>query len=132
MQPHDVPLHDIKPLIEIHDYTPYYLTAAALVVAGLLGLVLYLLIRQYRRSRRHDRRWECLKALKSIDLERPKAAAYAITYHARCFAGDSPRLQEAYSNLSRRLEPYKFRKEVPPIDSETRAYFGIFLGMIDV
>ena len=73
-----------------------------------------------------------MDALGTVDLDDAKRAAYAITTLGRCFAGDSPRMQEAYRNLSARLEPYKFKKTVPPIDEETRAYFRIFLGMIDV
>lgn len=128
----DVPLHDIKPLIAIHDYTPYYLAAATAVLLALLLVVAYLLLRRYRELRRRNRRRECLEALQAVDLGDAKAAAYAITRLGRCFAGDSPRLQEAYRNLSARLEPYKFRKTVPAIDENTRAYFRIFLGMIDV
>ncbi|MEJ2468464.1 MAG: hypothetical protein P8Y51_05230 [Campylobacterales bacterium] len=132
MRSNDIPLHDIKPLIEIHDYTPYYLGAAAAVVLALLLVVAYLLVMQYRRSRGRNRRRECLEALNGVDLDHAKDAAYAITRLGRCFASDSPRLEEAYRNLSRRLEPYKFKKTVPPIDEETRAYFRIYLGMIDV
>lgn len=132
MHSNDIPLHDIKPLIEIHDYTPYYLAAAALVVGALLLVVVYLLVMQFRRERGRSRRRECLDALNAVDLDRAKDAAYAITSLGRCFSEDSTRLHEAYENLSRRLEPYKFKKTVPPIDEETRAYFRIYLGMIDV
>jgi len=132
MQDVDIPLHDIKPLIEIHDYTPYYLAAATAAVLILLALVLYLLIRRYREGRVRNRRRECLDALNRVDLGAAKEAAYAITRLGRCFSEDSPRLQEAYRNLTGRLEPYKFKKTVPAIDEDTRAYYRVFLGMIDV
>jgi len=128
----DIPLHDIKPLVEITDYTPYYMAAAAMVVLMLAAVVLYLLILRYREGRKRNRRRECMNGLEAVDLDDAKAAAYGITRLGRCFADDSPRLQEAYRNLSSRLEPYKFKKAVPPIDEETRAYYRIFLGMIDV
>jgi hypothetical protein len=132
MRSDDIPLHDIKPLVEIHDYTPYYLAAAAAVVLFFLLLVLYLLIRRYLGERRENTRRACRRALETVDLDDAKQAAYAISRLGRRFAEDSPRLQEAFENLERRLEPYKFRKTVPPIDEETRAYFRIYLGMIDV
>ena len=132
MQAVDIPLHDIKPLIEIHDYTPYYLAAATAAVLTLLGLVLYLLGRRYREGRGRNRRRECLDALGAVDLDDAKTAAYTITRLGRCFAEDSPRLQEAYLNLRGRLEPYKFKRTVPAIDEDTRAYYRVFLGMIDV
>ena len=132
MQADDIPLHDIKPLIEIHDYMPYYLAAATALLLVLLGLVVYVLIRRYLESRVRNRRRECLDALNAVDLDDAKTAAYTITQLGRCFSDDSPRLQEAYRNLSGRLEAYKFRKTVPAIDEDTRAYFRVFLGMIDV
>lgn len=132
MRSNDIPLHDIKPLVVIHDYTPYFLLAALIAVAALLLILLYLLFKQYRSGGERNRRKEWLEALRSVDLDDPKAAAYAITRLGRCFAGDSPRVREAYENLSGRLEPYKFKKAVPEIDTETRAYYRIFLGMIDV
>jgi hypothetical protein len=132
MRADEIPLHDIKPLIPLYDYTPYYLATAAAVVLVLLALVAYLLTRRYREGRRLDRRRECLDALSAVNLDDTKAAAYAITRLGRCFAEDSPRLQEAYRNLAGRLDAYKFKPSVPEIDEDTRAYFRVFLGMIDV
>lgn len=128
----DLPLHDIKPLVEIIDYTPFLFGAAAAVVLLLGVLVAYVLFRRLREGKRHGYRQECFDALSAVDFEQPKAAAYAISKLGRCFADDSPRLAEVYGNLYRRLEPYKFKRSVPPLDEETRAFFRIYLGMIDV
>jgi hypothetical protein len=132
MQSQTLELHDIKPLIPLYDYTPYYLAAAGVAVLALVLLVGYVLVRRYRESRVQNRRQDAFDALGAVDLDDAKRAAYAITRLGRRFADDSPRLEEAYRNLSARLEPYKFKKSVPPIDEDTRAYFRIFLGMIDV
>jgi len=132
MRSDDIPLHDIKPLIEIHDYTPYFLLAALVVAVALLLVVLYLLFKQRGGSTGRGGRKDCLAALRAVAFDDAKTAAYEITRLGRCFADDSPRVREAFHNLCRRLEPYKFRKNVPPIDEETRAYYRIFLGMIDV
>lgn len=127
-----IPLHDIKPLVDITDYTlPFLVTAA--VLAALLTLALgYLLWKRWRGAQRENRRRRCLEALRKVDLDDTKNAAYAITRLGLCFAKDSVRLQEAYGNLTARLSPYKYRRSVPKMDGETRAYFRIFLGMIDV
>ena len=125
-------LHDIKPLMPMHDYTLYFLTAAAIVVTVIIVLVVYLAVRRWQHARRENRRQKCFDALQRIDFGDSKAAAYAITGYGRCFESDSPRLQEAFHNLTERLEPYKYKKTVPPIDEETRSYYRIFLGMIDV
>jgi hypothetical protein len=52
--------------------------------------------------------------------------------HGRAFADDSQRLREAYDNLVARLERYKYKKRVGPIDDESRSYYKIYLEMIDV
>lgn len=132
MRTDDIPLHDIKPLVEIHDYTPYYFALATAVAVVLLLLMLFVFVRRWRAARRSNRRHACLRALEAVSFDDAKAAAYELTRLGRCFADDSPRLSEAYANLCRRLEPYKYKKKVPKIDEETRAYFRIFLGMIDV
>ena len=51
---------------------------------------------------------------------------------ARATPDDSTRCREAYDALVDRLAPYKYRKAVDPIDEETRSYYAIYLGMIDV
>ena len=132
MRTQELPLHDIKPLMPMHDYTLYFLAGAAAVAMLFLGLAVYLMLRRWRRFRRENRRKKCYEALERVDFGDAKTAAYAVTEFGRCFASDSPRLAEAYRNLTERLEAYKYRKTVPPIDEETRGYYRIFLGMIDV
>jgi len=61
-----------------------------------------------------------------------KRAAYDITKYGYVFADDSARNREVYENLLRRLAPYKYKKEVGAMDAETKSYFNIYLGMIDV
>jgi hypothetical protein len=132
MKSDDIPLHDIKPLVEIQDYTVYFLGGAFAVVTFLLLAIVFIVWKQWRLRRLHDRRRRCFAELEAVDFSDAKAAAYAISRLGRCFRDDSPRLLEAYRNLEERLEPYKYRREVPPIDGETRSYYRIFLGMIDV
>ena len=128
----DIPLHDIKPLLEVHDqtYTMFVLLVAAAVVL-LLGS-LYLLWRFWRHRKRVNLRKETFKALESVEFGDSKQAAYAITRHGLLFAGDSPRCREAYDALVARLAPYKYRKRVDAIDEETVSYYQIYVGMIDV
>ncbi len=128
----ELPLHDIKPPVEIHDYTVLFFTVAALVVAAVALAVAFVAWRHWRQRRSENRRRRCFERLQHIKTDDAKAAAYAITRYGRCFAGDSERLREAYRNLTERLAPYKYRKTVPPLDEETLSYYRIFLGMIDV
>jgi len=127
----DIPLHDIKPLMEVPDHS---LTLLLLLAAALLVVIAgagYALWRRFRR-RRYDERRETFARLESVDFSDPKAAAYAVTRDGARFAGDSQRCKEAYDALVARLGAYKYKKGVAPVDEETVSYYRIYVGMIDV
>ena len=129
---YDIPLHDIKPLMEVPDSSFTILTVLVVIVAVVLAGGLYLFYRYLEGIKRVNHRKIHYKALKKIDFRDPKSAAYAITEHGRIFAEDSERLNETYLNLISRLEEYKYKKVVAAIDDESRSYYKIYLEMIDV
>ena len=129
---YDIPLHDIKPLMEVPDSSFTLFTIVLLIVVVLLLGALYLLYRFIQSQKTVNYRKIHYQALKKIDFKDPKRAAYAITEHGRIFAEDSERLNETYVNLVSRLEVYKYQKVVAKIDDESRSYYKIYLGMIDV
>jgi len=128
----DIPLNDIKPLVEIEEYSFWILNG--LIIAGLLlfTALLFLLWRYLKERRRYNYRKICFKALEGVSFANSKVAAYAITRHGLCFVEDSERLKETYYNLLSKLEPYKYKKEVDNIDDEVISYYHIYIGMIDV
>lgn len=129
---YDIPLHDIKPLMEVPDNSFVLLSGIIIVATLLLSGGLYLLYKFVKSRQTLNRRKIHYTALEEIDFSDPKKAAYAITDHGRIFADDSERLREAYDNLVVRLNRYKYRKSVEAVDEESRSYFNIYLGMIDV
>ena len=129
---YDIPLHDIKPLMEVPDSSFTILTILVGIAAVVLAGGLYLLYRYLQSRKTVNHRKVHYKALKKVDFKDPKRAAYAITEHGRIFAEDSERLNETYANLMSRLEVYKYKKVVAAIDDESRSYYKIYLEMIDV
>jgi hypothetical protein len=129
---YDIPLHDIKPLMEVPDNSAVVLGIIIIIAALLIGGGFYLLYRFVRSRQTLNLRKVHFDALGKIDFSDSKKAAYAITDHGRIFADDSERLHEAYDNLVVRLNRYKYRKRVEAIDEESRSYYKIYLGMIDV
>jgi hypothetical protein len=65
-------------------------------------------------------------------LSDAKRAAYDITFYGSSFKDDSQRHHEMYENLVSRLQKYKYKKEVEPIDEETLGYIELYRGMCDV
>jgi len=129
---YDIPIHDIRPLMEVPDNSFAFLMVVIVLVVILLCSAFYLLYIYYKRGKKSSLRKEHFKALEKVDFKQPKEAAYQITYYGRTFSEDSERLHEAYNNLLTYLEAYKYKKSVAPINDESRSYYKIYLEMIDV
>ncbi|WP_456404919.1 hypothetical protein [Hydrogenimonas sp.] len=128
MNPSEIPIRDIKPLVPIPDIS-IYLFAALLAVGVLLFAAAAIFVwRRWRRRRSVDPRIEWLRRLDRIDYRDPKKAAYLMTRYGRLLAEDKRR-QEILSQLLPRLERYKYRKDVPPLDDETKRYMKLFIEM---
>ena len=128
---YDIPLHDIKPLMEAPD-SSFTISAIIFVIAVLLFFWVFFLIYRFVQNKREiNHRKIHYRALKKIDFRDAKKAAYAITEHGRIFAEDSERLNETYVNLVSRLEVYKYKKVVTAIDDESRRHYKRYLKMID-
>ncbi len=128
MSPSDIPIHDIKPLMPIPDISLYIFSV--LVAAGLLAaaVVAMFLWRLWRRGRKADPRIAWLRKLDSIDFSDAKRSAYIMTRYGRLLAEDKRR-REILSQLLPRLERYKYKKEVPPLDEETKRFMKLFIEM---
>ena len=128
MRGQDLPIRDIKPLLPIPDVSLYLLVG--MVVAGVLmvGTLLYFGWRWWRSHRKKDPRLVWLAKLDQIDYNDPKKAAYTMTRYGRLLAEDKRR-EEILHQLLPKLERYKYQKEVPPLDEETKRFMRLFIEM---
>ncbi len=132
MQHTTIHLHDIKPLLEIPDYSFYYFLAIIVMVTILLFGILYLAYRWIKNRKKFNIRAEHYRLLKNVNYKNAKKAAYEITHYGETFKNDSPRHTRAYENMLEHLEQYKYKKDVEDFDSDTIHYIELFEGMIDV
>ena len=136
MNPHnkavDIPLHDIKGLIEVPDYSIYYFTAAVIVGLLIIAGVFYLLYRYLKYKNRYNIRKEHLKAIRNIDMNDTKKAAYELTRYGLTFRDDSPRHQKHYELMLHALDAFKYKKKVDAFDSETLRHIHNYEEMLDV
>ncbi len=122
-------LKDIKPLVEIPDYS-FYLYLGFILFATLLAAVgVYFFIRLLSRKKR-DRKRELLEYLRGLDLNDSKRVAYEITKWGRYLVSDESRAR-LYGELVRKLTPYKYKKEVPPLSDEIKREIRLFLRVND-
>lgn len=126
----DIPLHDIKPLVEVPDNSLFYLLMLSIFIVLALGLLLFWLWKAYTQSKKENLRKHYLKKIQTVDLSSAKEAAYAISAYGRLLA-QSEREKEMLENLDSRLSSYKFKKEVDALDEETLAYYQLFLEVLD-
>ncbi len=128
MKPVDLPIRDIKPLLPIPDVSLYLF--AALVLAGLVVLAAlgFYGWKWWQANRKIDPRLRWLEQLDRIDYSDPKKAAYVMTRYGRLLATEK-RQKEIMEQLLPRLERYKYKKEVPPLDEETKRFMHLFIEM---
>ncbi|MCW8895246.1 hypothetical protein [Sulfurimonas sp.] len=131
-QSYDIPLHDIKPIVEVQEYSLYYFLGVSLLVVILTCAIAYFIYLWFKRRNAFNIRKEHIKLLNSLDLNDTKRSAYAITMFGATFKDDSPRHQEMYANITNRLDMYKYKKSVEKFDSEVLGYIELYKGMIDV
>jgi hypothetical protein len=128
----DIPLHDIKPIVEIQEYSLYYLLGLSFIASVVLLAIIYLIYRYIKSKNIYNKRKEDFKIINSLDFSDTKKAAYAFTTLGLTFKDDSQRHSEMYNNIVQRLESYKYKKEVEELDKEVLGYIEVYKGMIDV
>lgn len=126
----DIPLHDIKPLVEVPDNSFMFLIILAVVtLLVLIGLVLWA-VSVYKQSKRENLRKSYLEKIRQVDTENAKEAAYEISYYGRLLA-ENQRELEMLESLDDRLSQYKYKKEVDRLDDDTLSYYRLFLEVLD-
>lgn len=131
-QNYDISLHDIKPLLPIDDYSLYYFLGASFVVIAIILSIFYLIYRFFKNRNKYNIRKDYMQKIADLDLTDTKKSAYALTFYGAIFKDDSPRHTEMYKNITQRLEPYKYKKDVDKFDKEILGYIELYRGMLDV
>ena len=72
-QSYDIPLHDIKPLVEVQEYSLYYFLGASLFALILTGLLIYLIYMWFKKRNAFSLRKEHFKLLGQLDLSDTKS-----------------------------------------------------------
>ncbi len=88
-QSYDIPLHDIKPIIEVQEYSLYYFLGIVFIVLLLVGALGYLIYKYFQKRNAFNLRKEHFRLLSSLDLKKSKESAYLITSLGATFKDDT-------------------------------------------
>lgn len=127
----DIPLHDIKPLVEVPDNSFIYLLSVGALLAVVLLFILLWVYKAYKKSKILSRRKMILEKLRTIDMSKTKEAAYHISEYGR-FLAKREEEKEIFEKLQNLLEQYKYKKEVSSFDEESLKTYQDFLEALDV
>ncbi len=122
-------LKDIKSLVDIPDYSFYLYLLFIIVVTTLAAVFVYFLLRILSRKK-INKKEEIKKRLRSLDLNDAKTVAYEITRYGRYLVSDESKAR-LYEDLVKKLTPYKYKKEVPPLNEELKKEIKLFLQVHD-
>ena len=123
-------LKDIKPLIELNDYS-LILFVATLIVGLFVGYRLFKISFRYAKRRcKVDCQKYYFYMFSNIDWSKPKEAAYLATRYGAALAKDKRR-KELFNQLRTRLDSYKYKKNIEKIDQETINYYNLYKQVCD-
>lgn len=122
--PEQLPLRDIKPIVEVPDHSLWLF--AALVAAAVLAVALLLFwLRRRKRRVRDPKRSEALRRLEAIDYRETKKAVYDFSLLGHFVV--TPQTEPTFRALLAQLEAYKFQKRVPPLEDALRSQMQAFI-----
>jgi hypothetical protein len=128
----EIPIHDIKPIVDIQEYSFYYFLGISFVAVLFVGAIAFLIYKYIKQRNAYNVKKEHFKIINELDLTNTKESAYAITLYGATFKDDSDRHKEMYKNIVDRLEVYKYKKDVEVFDKEILGYIDLYRGMLDV
>ena len=118
-------LRDIKGLVEVPDYSFYYLLGligVLLIIMLIIGTIIYKKLTQKAPMTQQKMAMELLKKFEVTDAKR---SAYEFSHLAQYAVNDDQRQQ--LESLLKELEVYKFKKEVPELDSQLKERLQTFV-----
>jgi len=120
-------LRDIKGIVEVHDTSLWQLLALVALLLLTAALAGYFLKRKMRKKRRFRKTAAELaqERIEAIDYSDPKNVAYTFIEDVAHFVDEKSKAE--YDAIVRELEPYKYKKEVPPLDEALKERIKAFI-----
>ena len=118
-------LRDIKGLVEIMDYSFYYLLGIVGVTVIVLMVLAVLLYKYLTKKELLTQKKVAMELLEKFEFGDAKQSAYEFSHLAQYAVNETQRRE--LEQLLAELEPYKFKKEVPELDDALKAKMQAFV-----
>ena len=118
-------LHDIKGIVEVTDYSLYYLLGVVLLGAIVLIIMARLLYKYLTTKDTLTQKKVAMDLLDKFEFGDAKESVYEFSHLAQYAVNDTQRRE--LEELLAELEVYKFKKEVRELDAELKAKMKKFI-----
>ncbi len=125
----DIKIHDIKDIVEVPDLSLYIYYGLIVLGFCLIVFAIYLLYKFIKNIQNNDRK-KYIEILENLNFDNSKHTAYQITKYGLLLA-QNEREKQLYHDLILQLEIYKYKKDVPSFEKETKLLFDIFMESLD-
>ncbi len=124
----DLKIHDIKPLVEVPDYSLYIFIFILLSLILLLIFFIYFLYKKFKNKKNNQQK-NYIKKIKNIDLSESKMAAYEISKYITLIRKNEQQADLA-NELIKELTQYKYKKEVELFSETTLCLYKKFTDVL--
>ena len=111
-------LKDIKPIVEIVDYSLYFFIAIVVFIVLIILIGLYKYFTRITKTKQPSKRKILLKKLKNLDFKDSKNIAYTFSTDGYIFV--TAKNQNQFNLIEKRLEQYKYKKDVEAISTDLK------------
>jgi len=121
-------LKDIKDIVEVHEYSFFVLMGLSILIIILLSLAIYFFKNRRRRRKKPNAKETALEKLNNIDYSDAKSAVYSFEELSLFFLNEKNK--DEFESLKKELEIYKYKKDIPPLDSSVEKRIKDFIGKL--
>ena len=119
-------LKDIKDIVEVHEYSFLILMGLTVFVIILLSLAIYFFKNRRRRRKKVTPKQIALEKLNNMDFLDTKSVVYTFEEQGRLFLNEKN--QEEFDSIKKELTVYKYKKDIPELDSSVEKRIKKIIG----
>ncbi len=124
-------IHDIKPIVEIPDFTIYIYYGLICFSIIFLIIIGYTIFKMFNEKQISSEK-EYYNILETINFDESKQSSYLISKYGRLLA-KTPREIQLINDIHLNLEQYKYKRNTNnKIETDIQSQFTIFMDSIDV